>query len=106
MSNCGNRTSLLQEKDQTIAKLEQERDEYKLAFEKLIEQRFRNRSERYLDNPDQLRLDFGNTPEAADAAEGLADAVEDLKQTIPEHQRAGAVASVTKACRLIFPAMK
>lgn len=77
----------LQEKDQTIAKLEQERDEYKLAFEKLIEQRFRNRSERYLDNPDQLRLDFGNTPEAADAAQGLADAVEDLKQTIPEHQR-------------------
>lgn len=77
----------LQLKDQAIAKLEQERDEYKLAFDKLMQQRFRNRSERYLDNPDQLRMDFGDTPEAADAALGLAEAVEELQQTIPEHQR-------------------
>ncbi|NLY00672.1 MAG: hypothetical protein GXY83_31650 [Rhodopirellula sp.] len=35
----------------------------------------------------QLRLGFGDTPEAADAARGLTDAVEDLKQTVPEHQR-------------------
>ena len=52
-----------------------------------MQQRFRNRSERYIDNPDQLRLDFGNTAEAADAALGLAEAVEDLEQTIPEHRR-------------------
>ena len=77
----------LQTKDQTILQLEQERDEYKLAFDKLMQQRFRNHSERYIDNPDQLRLDFGDTDEAADAACGLADAVEDLQQTIPEHQR-------------------
>ncbi|NLY01386.1 MAG: transposase, partial [Rhodopirellula sp.] len=77
----------LQLKDQTIAQLQQERDEYKLAFDKLMEQRFRNRSERYLNDPDQLRMDFGDTPEAADAALGLAEAVEELKQTIPEHQR-------------------
>lgn len=77
----------LQLKDQAIAKLEQERDEYKLAFDRLMQQRFRNRSERYLENPDQLRMDFGDTPEAADAALGLAEAVEELEQTIPEHQR-------------------
>ena len=77
----------IQTKDKTIEQLTQERDEYKLAFDKLMQQRFRNRSERYIDNPDQLRLDFGNTAEAADAALGLAEAVEDLEQTIPEHTR-------------------
>ena len=77
----------LQTKDEKIARLEQERDEYRLAFDKLMQERFRNRSERYLDNPDQLRLDLGDTDEAADAAAGLADAIEDQQQTIPEHQR-------------------
>ena len=77
----------LQAKDTAIETLTKERDEYKLAFNKLMQQRFRNRSERYLDNPDQLRLDFGDTDEAADAALGLAEAVEELEQTIPEHQR-------------------
>lgn len=77
----------LQLKDQTIERLEQERDEYKLAFNKLMEQRFRHRSERYIDDPDQLRLDLGDTDEAADAAAGLADAVAEWEQIIPEHRR-------------------
>ena len=77
----------IQTKDLTIEQLRRERDEYKLAFDKLMQQRFRNRSERYIDNPDQLRLDLGDTDAAADAALGLADAVEDLEQTIPEHKR-------------------
>lgn len=77
----------LQTKDQTIEQLAQERDEYKLAYNKLLQQRFRNRSERYIDDPDQLRIDFGDTDEAADAALGLAEAVEDLVQSIPEHRR-------------------
>ena len=58
-----------------------------LAYNKLLQQRFGNRSERYIEDPDQLRLDFGNTDEAADAALGLRDAVEELEQTIPEHKR-------------------
>ena len=58
-----------------------------LAYNKLLQQRFGNRSERYIEAPDQLRLDFGDTDEAADAANGLADAVEELEQTIPEHKR-------------------
>ena len=77
----------IQTKDQTIEQLTQERDDYKLAYDKLMQQRFRNRSERYIDNPDQLRLDLGDTDEAADAALGLADAVEDLELTIPQHRR-------------------
>jgi transposase len=77
----------LQLKDQTIAQLEQERDEYRLAFNRLVERRFRQRSERYLADPDQLRLDLGNTDEAADAAAGLADAVAESEQIIPEHRR-------------------
>ena len=58
-----------------------------LSYNKLLQQRFGNRSERYIEAPDQLRLDFGDTDEAADAANGLADAVEELEQTIPEHKR-------------------
>ncbi len=77
----------IQTKEQTIEQLTQERDDYKLAYNELLRQRFRHRSERYLDNPDQLRLDFGDTDEAADAALGLAEAVEDWQQTIPEHTR-------------------
>jgi hypothetical protein len=69
----------LQLNEQTILELTQERDEYKLAYDRLMQQRFRNRSERYIGNPDQLRIDFGDTDEAADAALGLADAVEDAE---------------------------
>ena len=77
----------LQTKDQRITQLSEERDHYKLAYDQLMLRRFRNRSERYIDNPDQLRLDFGDTDEAADAALGLAQAVEELEQIIPEHKR-------------------
>ena len=76
----------LQTKDLKLQELAQERDEYKLAFEKLMLQRFQNRSERYINNPDQLRIDFEDTDEAADAALGLAEAVEEV-QTIEGHQR-------------------
>lgn len=81
------RDMALQTKDLLIEQLTQERDEYKLAYDQWMQQRFRNRSERYLDNPDQLRLDLGDTPEAADAAQGLAEAVEEQELTIPEHKR-------------------
>ncbi len=96
----------LQTKDQTIAQLEQERDEYKLAFDKLMQQRFRNRSERYLDNPDQLRMDFGDTPEAADAAWGWPMPWRNWSRRFPSTSAAGPAGSVTKACPPIFPATK
>jgi transposase len=50
-----------------IAKLEKERDAaLQLAFRKKIE--------RYLADPKQFVLDFGDSPEVVDAAEGIADA--------------------------------
>ena len=76
----------LQTKDQTIEQLTQERDEYKLAWNRLMQSRFGNRSERYIENPDQLRIDFGDSDAAADAALGLADAVDEM-QAISGHQR-------------------
>jgi transposase len=76
-----------QEHEQKYAKLSQDYDELQLAYNKLLQQRFGRRSERYLDNPDQLRIDFGDADEAADAALGLTTAVEELEQTVPAHTR-------------------
>ena len=81
----------IEESSQKIAKLEQEKQEIELAFAELLQRAFRNRSERYLNDPDQLRLDFNNTDDAADAAAGLAEAIEEARaqdeQVIPEHTR-------------------
>ena len=67
-------------KDQTI-------EEQKLTIHELLQQAFRRRSERYLEDPHQLKLDLGDTDEAADAAAGLADAVEQAELIIGEHTR-------------------
>ena len=55
---------------QTITLLEQEKEKLQLAFNQLLQRAFGNRSERYLDNPDQLRLDFKDSDEAAGAGPG------------------------------------
>ena len=77
----------LQTRQLTIEKLEREKEELELAYNQLLRRAFGRRSERYLENPDQLRIDFGDTDAAADAALGLDEALEDLEQTIPEHRR-------------------
>ncbi len=77
----------LQETKLELAKIKEESAGWEKAYQDLLQKCFRNRSERYIDNPDQLRLDFGDTDDAADAAEGLADALEDQYETVPEHQR-------------------
>jgi transposase len=90
--------ALVEQLAMTVAGLEQEKQAWKqekqeleLAYAELLQRAFRNRSERYLNNPDQLRLDLGNTDEAADAAAGLAEAIEEAhpqdEQVIPEHTR-------------------
>jgi transposase len=60
--------------------------EQQLEINELMQRAFRRRSERYLANPEQMLLDFGETPEAGDAAEGLADAKEELID-VPAHTR-------------------
>ena len=76
----------LQTKDDIIQQLEEQNKDLELAYNKLWRERFAARSERYINDPDQLRLDFGNTDGAADAAAGLADALEEA-DLIPAHRR-------------------
>jgi transposase len=58
-----------------------------LTINELFERAFFHRRERYLDDPNQLKLDFGDTPEAADAAAGLAEAIEEAELLVAEHKR-------------------
>jgi transposase len=73
-------------KSDIIQQLEQQCQDLELAYEKLWRERFASRSERYIGDPAQLRLDFGDTDDAADAAAGLAEAVEEA-DLIPAHLR-------------------
>jgi transposase len=75
------------EQAQAITALHQKNQEQELTINELLQRAYRNRSERYREDPNQLKIDFGNTPEAADAAEGLAEAVEEAEQIIAEHTR-------------------
>jgi transposase len=75
------------EQAQAITELHQKVQEQELMINELLQQAYRNRSERYREDPKQMKIDFGNTPEAADAAEGLAQAVEEAEQIIAEHKR-------------------
>lgn len=72
---------------QTIARLTTENADQQLMINELLQQAFRKRSERYLEDASQLKLDFGNTPEIADAAEGLSDAIEQADVIIGEYRR-------------------
>jgi transposase len=76
------------EQQQTITELQQLAEEQKLTINELLQRAYRHRSERYREDANQLKLDFGNTPEAGDAAAGLAEALEEAEQVIvAEHQR-------------------
>jgi transposase len=77
----------LVEQAQAITELHQKVQEQELMINELLQRAYRNRSERYREDPNQLKIDFGNTPEAADAADGLAEAVEEAEQIIAEHKR-------------------
>ncbi len=68
-------------------------DELKLAYKELLQQAFRRRSERYINDPNQMKLDFGASDDVADAAEGLSQAVEEARAVedagviVKEHKR-------------------
>jgi transposase len=60
----------------------------KVEMQELLKQAFAKRRERYLHDPRQLSLDFPGNEDAADAADGLADAVADAGlETVPTHAR-------------------
>jgi transposase len=78
----------IQELQEQNQRLEQEKQDLELAYAELLQRAFVRRSERYLDDPNQLQIDFGNSDEAADAAEGLAQAVDESQEiVVPEHMR-------------------
>jgi transposase len=52
----------------------------------LLRKQFQKHSERYMEDPSQLAADVGEEV-AADAVDGLADAVEEAKIVVPEHLR-------------------
>lgn len=71
----------------TIEQLRREKQEIELAFAEYMQRVFRKRSERYINDPNQLRLDLGDTDAVADAAEGLAQAVEEVGHPVKAHVR-------------------
>jgi transposase len=78
---------VLVELQEANTKLTQRIEEQQLEINELMQRAYRNRSERYHEDPHQLKLDLGDTPEAADAAEGLTEAVEEAQIVIAEHKR-------------------
>jgi transposase len=62
--------------------LSQEVEELKLTIQKLMDRLYGNRRERFIDDPNQILLDFGDDAQAA--AEALAEAVLEAERTIED----------------------
>lgn len=75
--------AILSEQSATIRKQEEKLAAQQLEINRLIQQAFGRRSERYLESSQQLKIDFGGGPEVTDAANGLQQAV-DEKQLADE----------------------
>ena len=75
--------ALLGEQSATIRKQEEKLAAKQLEINRLLKLAFGRRSERYLESPQQLQIDFGGGPEVIDAADGLQQAV-DEKQLVDE----------------------
>jgi transposase len=82
---AANQREIARDKD-IIRQLEEAIKQKDKDYLKLWRERFEAKSERYIANPDQLRIDFGDTDQSADAADGLAEAVEEA-DLIPAHLR-------------------
>ena len=71
--------ALLREQSATIRRQEEKLAAQQLEINRLIRQAFGRRSERYLESPQQLKMDFGDGPEVADSAAGLQQAVDEKR---------------------------
>ena len=67
--------ALVAQQNQQLAEQKDTIAEYQLRLAAALQAAFKKRIERYLNDPNQLKIDFGNSPEVADAADGIADAV-------------------------------
>jgi len=84
--------ALLEEQSKTIEKQEARLEAQQLEINRLIQLKFGRRSERYLESPGQLKLDFGDSPEVSDAVDGLQQAVDEKQDdddfvTVGSHRR-------------------
>ena len=79
--------------------LRREKQELEAAYAELVQRAFRHRSERYLDDPNQLRLDLGGTPDATDAADGLAQAIQEAGLPVKAHVRSRGARPCRNTCR-------
>ena len=79
--------ALIEQLAGTVEELNREKEELGLAYKELLQRAFRRRSERYLDDPNQMKLDFGDSDDVSDAAEGLSQALEEAGVTVKEHKR-------------------
>jgi len=77
----------VQEQINTIEELNRQKQDIELAYAELLQRAFVKRRERYIHDPRQLALDFGESDQACDAAEGLAQAVEESEQTVRGYTR-------------------
>jgi len=66
--------ALVAQQNQQLAEQKEKIAEYQLRLAAALQAAFKKRIERYLNDPNQLKIDFGNSPDVADAAEGMADA--------------------------------
>lgn len=89
-SRLETRDTFAAEQSRTVVELEesreqlsQENEELKLTIRKLMDRLYGRRSERFIVDPDQLPLNFGDDEDAA-AAEALAEAVLEAERTIEE----------------------
>jgi transposase len=77
----------LQERNEAIVKEKDKALQEKRELELYIQRVLLKRSERYIADPNQLKLDFGDTPETDDAEQGLRDALEESGQAEPPASR-------------------
>lgn len=77
----------IEELSEQNKRLKEKEQEQELRISELLRLAFLKRRERYLADPQQLKLDFPDLPGIDDLVEGLASAVEEQEQTIPEHKR-------------------
>jgi transposase len=85
----GQRDRALAEQAAALAEIQRENETLQLELKKLLERMFGSRSERYIDDPRQLKLDLGggDDPQIDDAVEGLEQAVLEAGLDKPPRKR-------------------
>jgi len=80
-------TSTVEELTDANEKLRLEKERIAAEYAAYVQRMWARRSERYINDPNQLRLDLGDNDQAVDAAEGLAQAVEEAGIPVKSHVR-------------------